>query len=39
MTFYFKTDRGVLYQGHIMEVLNSMGTESVHCVVTSPPYW
>ena len=22
-----------------MEVLKSMGAESVHCVVTSPPYW
>ncbi len=28
-----------MYQGHVMEVLSSMATESVHCVVTSPPYW
>ena len=26
-------------QGHVMEVLASMATESVHAVVTSPPYW
>ena len=26
-------------QGGCMEVLASMASESVHCVVTSPPYW
>ena len=26
-------------QGDCLEVLSSMASESVHCVVTSPPYW
>ena len=26
-------------EGHILEVLHGMAPESVHCVVTSPPYW
>ncbi len=25
--------------GHVLEVLRSFPDESVHCVVTSPPYW
>ncbi|SHJ45220.1 hypothetical protein SAMN02745219_02593 [Desulfofundulus thermosubterraneus DSM 16057] len=25
--------------GHVLEVLQSLPDESVHCVVTSPPYW
>lgn len=28
-----------LIQGHTLEVLKGMPCESVHCVVTSPPYW
>ena len=28
-----------LYQGDVREVLRSLPDESVHCVVTSPPYW
>ena len=39
MTPYFETDAGIIYQGHVLEVLNGMEVESVHCVVTSPPYW
>jgi len=27
-----------LYCGHVLEVLGAMSPESVHCVVTSPPY-
>ncbi len=26
-------------QGHVIDVLRGMADESVHCVVTSPPYW
>jgi len=26
-------------QGHVLEVLRTLPEESVHCVVTSPPYW
>ena len=28
-----------LHQGHVPDVLREMPAESVHCVVTSPPYW
>ena len=28
-----------LYQGDVREVLALSPDESVHCVVTSPPYW
>lgn len=28
-----------LYQGDVREVLKRLPDESVHCVVTSPPYW
>jgi len=30
--------RLALYQGHVLDVLQEMPDESVHCVVTSPPY-
>ena len=28
-----------LYQGDALEVLATLPAESVHCIVTSPPYW
>ena len=28
-----------IYQGHVLDVLAQLPAESVHCVVTSPPYW
>ena len=31
--------RVMLYQGHVLDVLRQLPSESVHCVVTSPPYW
>ncbi len=31
--------RAVLLVGHALAVLREMPAESVHCVVTSPPYW
>lgn len=27
------------YQGHVIDVLKRLPAQSVHCVVTSPPYW
>jgi site-specific DNA-methyltransferase (cytosine-N4-specific) len=36
---YFQQDGSAIYQGHVLEVLKSMEAGSVHCVVTSPPYW
>ena len=29
----------VIRQGHVLDVLRTLSLESVHCVVTSPPYW
>lgn len=28
-----------IHHGHVLDVLRGMESESVHCVVTSPPYW
>lgn len=28
-----------LLHGHVLDVLRTLPAESVHCVVTSPPYW
>ena len=28
-----------IFQGDALEVLRTLPDESVHCVVTSPPYW
>ena len=33
------TNRWGIYQGDALAVLRSMDTASVHCIVTSPPYW
>lgn len=30
---------GIIYQGHVLDVLPTLPDELVHCVVTSPPYW
>jgi len=30
---------GVIYQGHVLDVLRELPDESVNCIVTSPPYW
>jgi DNA modification methylase len=39
MTPYHSDPWLTVYQGDCREVLASMEPESVHCVVTSPPYW
>jgi len=36
---YWEQDNNKIYQGHVLEELNGMASESVHMVVTSPPYW
>lgn len=40
---FWTSDNGetqiTLYQGHVLDVLRQLPSESVHCVVTSPPYW
>ncbi len=39
MTPYFQDDHLTVWQGDCREVMAAMEAESVHCVVTSPPYW
>ncbi|MBA3583017.1 MAG: site-specific DNA-methyltransferase [Gemmatimonadetes bacterium] len=39
MTPYYADDWLTVWQGDCREVMASMAPESVHCVVTSPPYW
>ncbi len=34
-----KVEGGDIIEGHVMDVLKGLPDESVHCVVTSPPYW
>ncbi len=36
---HYQDDRVVLHRGDCREVLRAMPEASVHCVVTSPPYW
>jgi len=36
---YYADNMATLYQGDSLEVLREMGSESVQCCVTSPPYW
>ena len=39
MTPFWEDDHLTLYGGDCREVLRELPDESVHCVVTSPPYW
>jgi hypothetical protein len=34
-----KLRRVTILQGHVLGVLKGMASESVHVIVTSPPYW
>lgn len=36
---YYETDAISIYHGNALDVLKSMGAETVQCCVTSPPYW
>lgn len=39
---FWQTHDGVtvkLYHGHVVDVLRGLPSRSVHCCVTSPPYW
>lgn len=36
---HYADDHLTIYQGHALDVLRELPDESVHCVVTSPPYW
>ncbi|HEU0086082.1 MAG TPA: site-specific DNA-methyltransferase [Pseudonocardiaceae bacterium] len=39
ITPYYRDDQITLYTGDALDVLAELPTSSVHCVVTSPPYW
>jgi DNA modification methylase len=39
MEAWFKDDLTTLYHGDSLAVLRTLPSESVQCVVTSPPYW
>lgn len=39
MTTYFTSNGVTLFHGNALDVLREMPAASVHCVVTSPPYW
>ena len=36
---YYQDSKITIIQGHILDVLPTLPDKSVHCVVTSPPYW
>ncbi len=36
---YYKTKKGVLYYGDALDIPTRIKPNSVHCVVSSPPYW
>lgn len=36
---YYDDGQAALYQDHGLDVLAALPGESVHCVVTSPPYY
>ncbi len=35
----YELGNGILYNGHVLDVLKDLPDESVDCIVTSPPYW
>lgn len=39
MKSYFEIPEGRIYHGNALDVLRSIGSESVQMCVTSPPYW
>ena len=36
---YYKDENCLLLQGHVLDVLKSLKSESIDCCITSPPYW
>jgi site-specific DNA-methyltransferase (cytosine-N4-specific) len=36
---FFQSESNTLYLGHTLDVLFQLPSESVNCVITSPPYW
>ena len=36
---YYKNSSGILYQGHVLDILKTLKSESIQTCITSPPYW
>jgi len=36
---YHEHNGQTIYKGHVMDILPQLPPESVHCVISSPPYW
>jgi len=36
---FFKTNLGILYHGDVLGILKELSSESIDCIVTSPPYY
>ena len=36
---YYECEHGIIYNGHVTDCLAHIDGNSIHCVVTSPPYW
>ena len=36
---YYETENGKLYHGDCLDIMREMESDSVQCVVTSPPFW
>jgi len=39
MKAYYQEPNSMIYQGHALNVLRELESNSVDCVITSPPYW
>jgi len=39
MDIAYQLEHGIIYQGHVLDVLKGLPDESVHMCITSPPYW
>ena len=36
---FYREPNATIYQGHSLDILMLMPSESIDCVITSPPYW
>ena len=35
----YDMNKVTIHQGDVLQVLRSLPAESIHCCITSPPYW
>ena len=36
---FWKVETGLLFQGHVLDILKTIPNNTIQCCVTSPPYW